>query len=98
MAKANRYFFTKKVFKETIVLFLEKESYTSYLEDYKILKLIHFKNVQDLKKRKINFIVLQGLTIVESGMFMENNYAYYYSKVKIIGLLESMKVRSLGQL
>lgn len=98
MAKSNRYFFTKRVFKETIVLFLEKDVFKSYLEDYKILEFIHFKCLRDLKKRQINFVVLQGLTIVASGHFSINMYAFYYSKVKVIALLESVKKRSIGQL
>ena len=96
MAKSNRYFFTKRVFKETIVLFLEKDVFKSYLEDYKILEFIHFKCLRDLKKRQINFVVLQGLTIVASGRVCINIYSFYYYKLKVNSLLESVKKISIG--
>lgn len=84
MSKVNRYLFTKNVFKETVVLFLEKENYRSFLDDYQILHFIGFKRLKDLEKRKINYVVLQGLTLVDYKFYIDNQFAIYFIKVKLL--------------
>lgn len=98
MSRLYRYTFSKQFFKETIILFLEKEEYRSFKEDYKILEMIRFKKISDLKRKKINYVVLQGLTIIDQESFVDNTYKIYYTKVMLLNLIEREKDKIIGQL
>ena len=59
----NKYLFFKHLFPNCILLFKSKNTYKSYKQDLYILKYIHFQSLKDLKKKQINFIVIDGVKI-----------------------------------
>jgi len=60
----NRYYFTKGVYPNYIIILLKKGKLYSFSIDSKILSLIGFKDkVIIFKKKKINYIVLDELDI-----------------------------------
>ena len=66
MRAYNRYSFTKEVYPDYVVLLVKKNKYYSYSIDRKVLDYIKFKNkTYILKKKCINYLVLDELDIVE---------------------------------
>ena len=76
----NRYKFTKGVYSDYIILILKNGKYYSFDYDKKILDYIGFNNkLSILKKKKINFIVLDDLEILGYAKYEINNlYKYLY--------------------
>ena len=66
MSAYNRYCFTKEVYPDYVVLLIKKNKYYSYSKDKKILEYIKFNNnTYILRKKKINYLVLDELDIIE---------------------------------
>ncbi len=78
-----RYKFTKLVYKDTMVIFLEKGKYMSIKVDKDILNYIKFKDLSDLNKNNINYLVLDGLSIKHINKFNNNRYQIFYVKVRL---------------
>ena len=78
MSAYNRYCFTKKVYPNYLVLLLKKDKYYSYGIDSKVLEYIKFKNrTYILRKKKINYLVLDELDIVEKYDYVDNEINRY---------------------
>ena len=93
MSAYNRYYFTKGIYPNYIVILLKKGKRYSFSIDSKILSSIGFKDkVSVFKKKKINYIVLDELDIIEKMEFDDNNYDKYVYLVKLNEILDEIKV------
>ena len=93
MSAYNRYYFTKGVYPNYIIILLKKGKLFSFSIDSKILSSIGFKDkVSVFKKKKINYIVLDELDIIEKMEFDDNNYDKYVYLVKLNEILDEIKV------
>lgn len=78
MSAYNRYYFTKKLFPNFLVLIVKKGKYYSYDGDVRILKYIKFKDkINIIKNKKINYLVLDELEIIEKCEFIDNQLNKY---------------------
>lgn len=80
MSMINRYKFTKGVYSDYIILILKDGKYYSFGDDKRILDYIGFNNkLSILKKKSINFIVLDDLEILGYAKYeISNLYKYLY--------------------
>ena len=93
MSAYNRYSFTKEVYPDYVVLLLKKDKYYSYGKDRKVLEYIKFNNKTSiLRKKKINYLVLDELDIVERYEYMNNQIDKYMCLVRLKKILEEIKV------
>ena len=93
MSAYNRYSFTKEVYPDYVVLLLRKDKYYSYGKDRKVLEYIKFNNKTSiLRKKKINYLVLDELDIVEKFECIDNQIDRYMQLVKIKKILYEIKV------
>ena len=93
MSAYNRYYFTKKVYPWYLVILLKKGKPYSFGIDRKILKHVGFKDkTYILQKKKINYLVLDELDIVEKYDYDDNNYDKYLYLVKLNEILNEVKV------
>lgn len=78
MSAYNRYSFTKRVYPDYIILLNKNNKYYSYGSDRMILDYIKFKNkTYILRKKKINYLVLDELDITEKMEFFDNMFDRY---------------------
>ena len=93
MSAYNRYEFTKKVYPKYIIILLKKGKPYSFDIDRKILKHVGFKDkTYILQKKKINYLVLDELDIVEKYDYDDNNYDKYLYLVKLNKIFDEIKV------
>ena len=93
MSSHNRYYFTKNVYPKYIVLLIKKDYYYSFGKDREILILIGFKNKMSLlKKKRINYVVLDNLDIVREESFPDNNYDKYMMLMYLGRIFDNYKV------
>lgn len=93
MSAYNRYEFTKKIYPKYIVILLKKGKPYSFGTDRKILKNIGFNDkTRVLQKKRINYLVLDGLDIIEKYEYEDNNYDKYLYLVKLNEILNEVKV------
>lgn len=93
MSAYNRYSFTKEVYPDYIVLLIKKDKYYSYGKDRKILEYIKFRNKTSiLRKKKINYLVLDELDIVEKYEYLDNQIDRYMYFVRINSIFKKIKV------
>ena len=93
MSAYNRYSFTKEVYPDYIVLLIKKDKYYSYGKDRKILEYIKFRNKTSiLRNKKINYLVLDELDIVEKYEYLDNQFYRYMYWVRLNKVLEEVKV------
>lgn len=92
MSMINRYNFTKSKFRDYVILILRKGKYYSFGDDKRILNYIGFNNkLYILKKKCINFIVLDDLDIIGYGEYRVNNFYRYLYLSYIRDILYSIK-------
>ena len=93
MSAYNRYSFTKEVYPDYVVLLLRKDKYYSYGKDRKVLEYIKFNNKTNiLRKKKINYLVLDELDIVEKFECIDNELDRYFSLVRMKKILYEIGV------
>lgn len=84
----NRYLFTKNVYNNYLVIIYRLGNYYSFYSDKEIIKYIKFKgNTRILKQKRINYLILNNLDIVEINNYNNNTYDYYLMIVIIIKVL-----------
>lgn len=89
MGKCNvRYAFLKNSFKNSVV-FLEKNNKLKTY-DKEFLKFIKYKNLKSLDKLKIDYIVVNNMTIIEHKKFDKNKYQLYYARFRLYKLIKSI--------
>ena len=85
MSKYRRYQMLKKCYPNCCILFLEKEKLKALGIDKEIIK--SFKNIQSfINKRKVSYLIVENLEIVELNKVDFNKYCYYfyYCEIKLI--------------
>ena len=88
MSMINRYLFTKNVYNNYLVIIYRLGNYYSFYSDKEIIKYIKFKgNTRLLKQKRINYLILNNLDIVEINNYNNNTYDYYLMIVIIIKVL-----------
>ena len=93
MSAYNRYSFTKEVYPNYIVLLVKKNKYYSYSIDRKVLDYIKFKDkTYILRKKHINYLVLDELDIVEKYEYSNNQLDRYIYLVDMKKILDEIKV------
>lgn len=94
MSIINRYVFTKKVFPNYLVMIKKKNKYYSFYQDRIILEDIGFRNrLSLLRKKKINYLVLDNLDIIEKEEYPDNQLNKYLYCSYLKEILERMKER-----
>ena len=88
MAYKNRYIFIKRCYPNTIVIFKNNKSYTSYDEDKEFLNYLNFKKLNNLNKLKINYIVIDNMKVIQYVEFKNNNYKLYYKRFILFKLIK----------
>lgn len=84
----NRYLFTKNVYNNYLVIIYRLGNYYSFYSDKEIIKYIKFKgNTRILKQKRINYLILNNLDIVEINNYNNSTYDYYLMIVIIIKVL-----------
>lgn len=84
----NRYNFTKDIYSDYLVIIYRLGNYYSFSYDKDILKYIKFKgNTYILKRRKINYLILNNLDIIEINKYEDNRYDYYLKIICIIKIV-----------
>ena len=97
----SRYVVLKKFNKRNIVLIKGKNRYISFDRDLQLLKYINFKfecskcNLNYLDKYKINYVVLDNLSVYEDKKYNRNNYMKY---LKLSYLYKIFEVITSNQL
>lgn len=93
MSMYNRYSFTKNVYKDYIVLIIRKNKYYSYNKDREVLDYIRFKDKTNiLRKRHINYLVLDDLDIIEKYEYVDNKLERYKYLINIDKIFNKIKV------
>ena len=93
MSAYNRYSFTKEVYPDYVVLLVKKNKYYSYSIDRKVLDYIKFKDkTYILRKKHINYLVLDELDIVEKYEYSDNQLDKYIYLVNMKKVLNEIKV------
>lgn len=93
MSMYNRYSFTKKVYPNYIILILKNNKYYSYGIDKKIIDYINFKDkLFVIKKRNINYLILDNLDIIDKVEYKDNMYDKYTYLVYLNKIFNEIKV------
>ena len=93
MSAYNRYYFTKKIYPNYLILLYKKGRYYSYGNDSKILRYIKFKNkLRYLDKNRINYLVLDNLDIVIKKEYDDNKLDKYLYLVYLNEIFNEIKV------
>lgn len=78
MSMINRYNFTKNIYKDYIVLIVRKRKLYTFNQDKRILNYIGFNNkLYRIRKKEINYLILDDLDIIEIREYDNNNYNKY---------------------
>lgn len=92
MSAYNRYSFTKEVYPDYVILLVKKNKYYSYSIDRKVLDYIKFKDkTYILRKKHINYLVLDELDIVEKYEYSDNQLDKYIYLVGMKKILNEIK-------
>ena len=88
MSLRNRYSFIKKVYPNTLLIFIKNNKYFCIDNDYYIYK--YFNNdIKQLRLNNIDYIIIDNLNIIEKSFNKNNYYNKYY---KLILIKRFMKV------
>lgn len=80
----ERYEVIKKLYPNYLILLIKNNKYYTFDEDKIIFNYIN----RNLNRYEINYIILDNLDIIVKKEYENNNYLYYYTKYKLINLLE----------
>ena len=93
MSAYNRYSFTKEVYPNYVVLLVKNNRYYSYAKDKRVLEYIGFKNKTNiLRKKRINYLVLDELDIVEKYEYSSNELDRYLCLICMKKIFDEIKV------
>lgn len=94
MSMINRYTFTKNIYSDYLVIIYKLGNYYSFSYDKKILKYIKFKgNTNIIKRKRINYLVLNNLDIIEINKYYDNRYDYYLKIICIIKIVNMVIIK-----
>lgn len=90
----NRYNFTKNIYKDYIVLIVRKKKLYTFNQDKRILNYIGFNNkIYRIRKREINYLILDDLDIIEIIKYDNNNYNKYLLLSYLKDILKEIRRR-----
>ena len=88
MSMINRYKFTKNIYSDYLGIIYRLGNYYSFSYDNDILKYIKFKgNTNIIKRKRINYLILNNLDIIEINRYYDNRYDYYLKIICIIKVI-----------
>lgn len=87
----ERYNVLKHIYQNYLILIIKNNKYYTFDED----KLLFNYTNKNLNKYEINYIILNNLDIIIKKEYENNNYLYYYTKYKLINLLERRKLNEI---
>lgn len=94
MGYKNRYVFIKRTYPNTIVIFKNSDNkYVGYSEQKEFLEYLKFKQLNNLSKLKINYIVISNMQILEHVTFDDNKYELYYARFNLFKLVNYIRQR-----
>lgn len=90
----NRYKFTKNIYSDYLVIIYSLDNYYSFSYDKDILKYIKFKgNTNIIKRKRINYLILNNLDIIEINKYYDNRYDYYLKIICIIKVINMVIIK-----
>lgn len=93
MSAVNRYRFTKNLYKDYVIILVKKNKYYSFDKDKDLLEYIKFKDkLYILRKKKINYLILDELDIIEKYEYQDNQLNRYLYMMYIDKILKNMKI------
>ncbi|MDD2208461.1 MAG: hypothetical protein PHG03_00740 [Bacilli bacterium] len=87
----NRYLFFKRKYNNYLLLVKKKDKYHTFNYDKLILNFINFKNIRDLQKNKINYIIIDNLEIEFISENEDNNYQLYLLRAFFINMIKQIE-------
>ena len=90
----NKYKFTKNIYSDYLVIIYRLGNFYSFSYDKNILKYIKFNgNTNIIKRRRINYLVLNNLDIIEINKYKNNRYDYYLKIICIIKVVNMVIIK-----
>ncbi len=86
----HRYYELKKLFKDYIIIFIYKNNYKTINIDNKIIEYLKCKNILDIKKYNLNYLIIDNLDIIEKKEYENNKYKEYLLKVELISIINKI--------
>lgn len=94
MGYKNRYVFIKRTYPNTIVIFKNNNNkYIGYSNQKEFLEYLKFRQLNNLSKLKINYIVISNMQILEHVTFDNNKYELYYARFNLFKLVNYIRQR-----
>lgn len=85
----TRYKFIKNIYKDYIVLITKKNKIITYNKDKELLDYLNVRELKELKKYNINYIIFdKNNEIFYKYKSINNNYNYYLMKYIIINFIK----------
>lgn len=85
----TRYNFIKNIYKDYIVLITKKNKIITYDKDKELLDFLNIKDLRELKKYNINYIIIdKNNEIFYRYNRINNNYNYYLIKYIITNFIK----------
>ena len=85
----TRYNFIKNIYKDYIVLITKKNKIITYDKDKELLDFLNIKDLRELKKYNINYIIIdKNNEIFYRYNSINNNYNYYLIKYIITNFIK----------
>ena len=72
MSLINRYIFIKRIYKDSLIIFIKNNKYYCIKEDKDIFKICK-NNISEVRKNKINYLIIDNLVVIESHFYKYNN-------------------------
>ena len=88
----NRYYEIKNIYKDYIIFIKRKNKYI-LMENNTFIELLNLKKLKYIKKRNINYLILDNLEILEKHEYENNRYNEYYIKSKLIDIVKYISER-----
>lgn len=87
MGLINRYIFIKRIYKDSLIIFIKNNKYYCIKEDKDIFKICK-NNISEVRKNKINYLIIDNLVVIESHFYKDNNYNKYKMLIIVMKVLE----------
>ena len=82
MSLRNRYLFLKRMYPDTMIIFIKKNNCFCVDEDRLIYKYFN-KSIKQLSLNNIDYIVINNLDIIDK-LFNDNNYYEKFYKIALV--------------
>ena len=79
--------FIKRIYKDSLIIFIKNNKYYCIKEDKDIFKICK-NNISEVRKNKINYLIIDNLVVIESHFYKDNNYNKYKMLIIVMKVLE----------